>query len=155
MKSIVVTPSTAAMRSMIPCVHDGTTSSLKPTVGCIARRMATLSSVGWIAEPERVDEPHRPRRASENLRQARARLPQREVERRGLERPPPPVALQLILGRLRPHLDRVEVSEELRERHPRAGQREVARPQALLGIGHADLFADAFLAPAAKPQLRR
>ena len=107
-----------------------------------------LVDVRWFAEPERVDERHRLRRAAEDLGQARAGLPQREIERRGLERPAPPVALHLVLGRLGPHVDRVDVREEVRQRRPLAYQRVLARAQALLVARHADLLADALLTEA-------
>ena len=56
----------------------------------------------WLAEAQRVDEAHRLRLEAEHVVQRPAGLAQRQVERRGLERPAAEPQRHVPLGRLRP-----------------------------------------------------
>ena len=75
---------------------------------------------GRLAEAQRVDEAHRPRLEAEHVVQGMARLAQREVQRRRLERPVAKAPRRLPLRRLGPQIERREVIAE-------AGQRPLAR----------------------------
>src|SRR5207248_6015869 len=90
------------------------------------------------------DEPDRAGLASERLGERAARLPEREVERRALERPAPVEPERVHARRLREELEAVEQPREAVERG-RACEREVARRRMQLGrVGH--VLADALLA---------
>ncbi len=69
-----------------------------------------------LAEAERVDEAHRLRLQPEHVVQRAAGLAQREVERRGLERPVAKAQRHVPLRRLRPQLERREMLAEAGQR---------------------------------------
>jgi hypothetical protein len=80
-----------------------------------------------LAEPERVDEAHRPRLETEHVVQRAAGLTQREIERGRLERPVAQAQRPAPLRRLRPQLERGEVLAEAPQRPlARQGQRRTA-----------------------------
>ena len=99
-----------------------------------------------VAEAERVDEPHRTRRAPERVPDRRSRLPQREVQGRRLVGPVAPVAGEVPRRLLGPLLDPGQVRAEAAER-PLARQRQLGRGAAL-GQVRRDVLAEAGLAAA-------
>ena len=107
-----------------------------------------------IAHPRRDDEGDRAELAADHVGQRGARLAQREVERRALERPAAVEAVDLAVGRAgREEVERPEVLGEAVE-GPVAGQRQ-GRAVLLLGeleralVG--DVLADTLLAAALDP----
>jgi hypothetical protein len=70
---------------------------------------------GLLAQPERVHEAHRLRPDAKHLVQSAAGLAQREIERRGLERPAAKTDRTGVLRRLRPKAERRQMLTEAGE----------------------------------------
>src|SRR5207245_2267161 len=110
-----------------------------------------------LAEAERVDEAHRLRLQPKHIVQRVTGLPQREVERRRLERPLAKAQRPIPLRRLRPQLERREMLTEASqcpislERERRSG---VMQRGAVLAE-HGDVLAQPVNASADEPHVRR
>ena len=110
-----------------------------------------------LAEAKRVDEAHRVRLQPEHTVQRPAGLAQREVERRGLERPLAKAQRPIPLRRLSPQLERCEMLTEAgqrplaleRQRGPRLVQRGAVLAE------HGDVLAQPVDAGAEEPHVRR
>ncbi len=102
----------------------------------------------------RDDEAHRPRLAPERLREREAGLPEREVERRGLERPPPVAPHDVVLRRTLEEVGHVEPRPEIGKRLHPDEEFGARRRRKQVGVLEGDLLAATLVPRAAQADER-